>query len=39
VVELTDPNRWAVVDDVRLRLSPSHASVVIRVRDLGEEEK
>jgi hypothetical protein len=37
VVELCDPNRWAVVDDVRLRLTSSHASVVVRVHELGEE--
>lgn len=36
VIELGEPNRDAVVKDVRLRLHPGHASVLIRVYDRGE---
>ena len=36
LVVLGNPNRTAVVRDVRLRLSESHASVVVSVEDLGE---
>lgn len=38
VVELGQPNRDAVVRDVKLSLNPEHATVRIRVRveDLGE---
>jgi hypothetical protein len=36
VVELGNPNRDAIVRDVRLRLFPSKASVVVRVDELPE---
>jgi hypothetical protein len=32
---LAGPNRDAVVRDVRLRLNPEHASVIVRVENLG----
>ncbi|MGO9974407.1 MAG: hypothetical protein ACLP01_16705 [Solirubrobacteraceae bacterium] len=35
-VELGQPNRDAVVREVRLRLFPEHASIFIRIEDLGE---
>jgi hypothetical protein len=38
IVELGNPNRDAVVRDVRLRLFPSKASVVVRVDELPEGE-
>ena len=36
IVELGKPNRDAVVREVRLRLFPQHASVLVRVFDRGE---
>jgi len=35
VVELGNPNRDAVVREVTLRLFPGHASIAVRVHDLG----
>lgn len=34
VFELGDPNRDAIVRDVRLRLHPSKASVIVRLEEL-----
>jgi hypothetical protein len=36
VVELGDPNRDAVVREVRLQLHPDEATVMVRVEDTGE---
>jgi hypothetical protein len=37
VIELGDPNRDAVVQDVRMRLSSTHASILIDVLDLEDQ--
>jgi hypothetical protein len=37
VIELGDPNRDAVVQDVRLRLSKTHASILIDVVDTQDQ--
>jgi hypothetical protein len=37
VFELGNPNRDMLVRDVRLRLHPSHASIVVRLQDMGDE--
>jgi hypothetical protein len=37
VIELGSPNRDAVVQDVRLRLNASHASILISVVDLDDQ--
>jgi len=36
VVELGNPNRDAIVQDVRLLFTPSRASIIIRVTELDE---
>jgi hypothetical protein len=36
VVELSDPNRDAIVREVRLSLFPDQATVMVRVEDTGD---